>query len=128
MGLSDEMDMMLNGPTSSTWLHPWKLYLKKQGVRFFVGHIERLEMQGDELVPILGGPQSGATPGKPRSERPGHELITAQGDSAAKAEDTVDYFVSTLPFEVISKLLWNGHYCGRYAHLPRVEPNRHCTR
>jgi hypothetical protein len=125
VGLSDEMDMMLNGPTSATWLHPWKEYLKTQGVRFFVGHIERLEMDGDELKPILGGPQPDEDNprGKPRSERPGHTLITAQGRAGAMQGDTVDYFVSTLPFEVISKLLWVGHeenkieFCGDMGKL-----------
>jgi hypothetical protein len=125
-GLSDEMDMMLNGPTSSTWLYPWKQYLKAQGVRFFVGHIEKLEMHGDELVPVLGGPQRGPNPGKPRSERPGHTLITAQGASPpgnVDDPDTVDYFVSTLPFEVITSLLWSGRkeddikFCGDMAKL-----------
>ncbi len=48
------VDMTLNGPTSETWLRPWKQYLVRQGVEFFQGelidliHIE----ETGEVVPL----------------------------------------------------------------------------
>ena len=41
--LENRFDSTLNGPTSSAWLREWKRYLKRQGVRFFVGEVGKLE-------------------------------------------------------------------------------------
>ena len=41
--LENQFDMTLNGPTTSAWLREWKRYLKRQGVRFFVGELGTLE-------------------------------------------------------------------------------------
>ncbi len=41
-GDSEFVDMTLNGPTSQVWLRPWKQYLERQGVRFFVGRVRGL--------------------------------------------------------------------------------------
>jgi uncharacterized protein with NAD-binding domain and iron-sulfur cluster len=47
------VDRTLNGPTSDAWLEPWRDHLERQGVRFFRGRIEKLEIHGDEVVPKL---------------------------------------------------------------------------
>lgn len=58
----------LNGPTSLSWLDPWKAYLKKQGVKFFVGRLtgmtalEKSKWEGEtatRLVPVVQGPWRG---------------------------------------------------------------------
>jgi hypothetical protein len=36
-------DMTLNGPTSYSWLDPWKSYLQRQGVEFFNGQLVGME-------------------------------------------------------------------------------------
>lgn len=52
----------LNGPTSIAWLDPWKAYLKRQGVKFFVGRLLDLEAKacsGEKVVrlaPVTQGP------------------------------------------------------------------------
>jgi hypothetical protein len=52
----------LNGPTSIAWLDPWKAYLKRQGVKFFVGRLADLTPAtwlGEptpRLVPVTQGP------------------------------------------------------------------------
>lgn len=43
----------LSGPTSEAWLHHWKRYLRRQGVRFFSGRLEALEWLGGRLVPVV---------------------------------------------------------------------------
>jgi len=55
----------LNGPTSVAWLDPWKAYLRRQGVNFFVGRLVDLEPQQlpfgetiNRLVPVTQGPNS----------------------------------------------------------------------
>jgi hypothetical protein len=48
-----EANRTLNGPTSEAWLGHWKRYLQRQGVRFFVGELSKLEWHGDELLPIV---------------------------------------------------------------------------
>jgi hypothetical protein len=55
--IEDRFDFTLNGPTSEVWLRPWKRYLKRQGVRFFVGELARLRWKDDpdyglELLPV----------------------------------------------------------------------------
>ena len=50
--MEDRFDLTLNGPTTSVWLREWKRYLKRQGVRFFVGGLGKLRWDGDELVPL----------------------------------------------------------------------------
>lgn len=47
-------DMTLNGPTSTAWLDPWKLYLKRQGVRFFSGELTDFSWDRDHgLIPVV---------------------------------------------------------------------------
>jgi len=48
-----EANRTLNGPTSEAWLGHWKRYLQRQGVRFFVGELTKLEWFGDELRPLV---------------------------------------------------------------------------
>jgi hypothetical protein len=50
-GCDDRVNATLNGPTSTSWLSEWKRYLKRQGVRFRCGLLDRLEWQDGELYP-----------------------------------------------------------------------------
>jgi hypothetical protein len=38
-GLHDQGDSTLSGPTSTSWLNHWRIYLEQQGVGFFVGEV-----------------------------------------------------------------------------------------
>ena len=43
-------DRVLNAPTNEAWINPWVKLLRKQGVRFHVGHrVEALRMRGGEV-------------------------------------------------------------------------------
>jgi hypothetical protein len=42
MGGGEPANRTLNGPTTDAWLRHWKRYLKRQGVRFFLGRLNRL--------------------------------------------------------------------------------------
>ena len=50
--MMDHFDLTLNGPTTQVWLRQWKRYLKRQGVRFFVGDLGKLAWLEGELVPL----------------------------------------------------------------------------
>lgn len=91
-------DRMLNGPTSEAWLEPWKRYLKKQGVSFFRGSLERLEWDGAEPLPIVSGP--GAT-GRPIPESP-FDVFIEHGT----VQPTPDFYVSALPYAVQTETVW----------------------
>ncbi len=91
-------DRMLNGPTSEAWLEPWKRYLKKQGVSFFVGSLARLEWDGDEAIPVIAGP--GAT-SRPLPES-AFDVYVEHGMS----EPTPDFYVSALPYAVQTETVW----------------------
>ena len=66
LGLASVPDpATLNGPTSIAWLDPWKTYLKRQGVKFFIGRLVDMKPQAKEdwpgetqtrLVPFTQGP------------------------------------------------------------------------
>lgn len=43
----------LNGPTTEAWLHHWKDYLRRQGVRFFVGRIAKITETDQGCVPVV---------------------------------------------------------------------------
>ena len=60
--LEDEFDRTLNGPTTQAWLREWKRYLKRQGVRFFVGELGMLEWRGGDLVPVTTHESAFLTP------------------------------------------------------------------
>jgi hypothetical protein len=49
----DQCDLTLSGPTTQVWLRDWKRYLRRQGVRFFIGELGKLEWQKGELVPLV---------------------------------------------------------------------------
>lgn len=91
-------DRMLNGPTSEAWLEPWKRYLKKQGVSFFRGSLERLEWDGAEPLPIVSG--AGAT-GRPIPESP-FDVFIEHGT----VQPTPDFYVSALPYAVQTEMVW----------------------
>ena len=95
-------DRMLNGPTSEVWLEPWKRYLKAQGVRFFTGHIEKLDYIDGELVPIFGGPGPDNTP---LSEAPFFEFIDSRSGTEKACDDEVDYYLLSVPIEVTRNLI-----------------------
>lgn len=65
---SEVADMTLNGPTNLAWLDHWKRYLKVQGVRFFKGKLNALELDdSDAFLPKVEGPDKTRVP---RSEDP----------------------------------------------------------
>ena len=91
-------DRMLNGPTSISWLAPWKRFLKKQGVRFFRGGLSHLSWDGDEPVPVVSG--EGAT-GLPVPESPFDVYIEHGGE-----EPTPDFYVTALPYALETEIVW----------------------
>jgi hypothetical protein len=48
-----DIDRILTGPTSETWLDPWRRYLESEGVRFFKGELKSIQVVGDELLPVF---------------------------------------------------------------------------
>jgi hypothetical protein len=99
----NQTDLTLNGPTSLAWLHHWKTYLKRQGVRFFYGAINRLEWNPEHgLVPGVTHPWDEAMP--PVPEVGGHEFISHE---AGPGGLTPDFYVLAVPFEKASEIIWS---------------------
>jgi len=97
-----ETDLTLNGPTSLVWLYHWKTYLKRQGVRFFVGEVDRLKWDEKHgLVPEVKHPFD-AIP--PSPEVGGQEYISHE---AGPGKLTPDFYVLALPFEKVCDLVWS---------------------
>ncbi len=64
-----KIDRLLTGPTTEAWLLPWKRYLRAQGVQFYHGELETLEVRGSgELVPRWK-PRAGAAEARPDSTK-----------------------------------------------------------
>ncbi len=56
--LDRRVDLILNGPTTSSWMEPWKRRLERLGVRFFLGSLaEVVKVNGHrtELMPVFDG-------------------------------------------------------------------------
>jgi biotin carboxyl carrier protein len=102
---ANQTDLTLNGPTSLAWLRPWKRYLRRQGVRFFVGSLQRFWWNCDEeetsLQPIVRAPDDRTVPW--REER-GYTYRSHQ------SEERPDFYVLALPYEQISDLVWDAHH------------------
>jgi hypothetical protein len=146
------IDMTLNGPTSQTWLQPWKRYLVRQGVEFFQGELVDLIHlpETGEVVPkavwhddpprIKDPDESDARRAKrfraleewPQPERPGARYAgyTGAPDATDGTETTADFYVLALPFEQagrIARLFDSRHpnvLRGDWARLAAFD--RHC--
>ncbi len=53
LGSGEPANRTLNGPTTDAWLRHWKRYLKRQGVRFFIGRLDSLHFDPatNQLLP-----------------------------------------------------------------------------
>jgi hypothetical protein len=97
-------DMTLNGSTTVSWLLPWKRYLVRQGVRFFVGKLSGVYFDGDEFIPVVDGPRGAMVP---RAEDPRYQLRGHMVDRChqpitadrATAGGRSQFYVLALPFE-----------------------------
>ena len=98
---TNQTDKTLNGPTSLSWLRPWKRYLRRQGVRFFVGSLEGLIWNDDQqaLHPDTRSPDGGPVPWRERK--------ACRFRSHAGGEDP-DFYVLALPYERLSDLVWEA--------------------
>jgi hypothetical protein len=100
----------LNGPTSIAWLDPWKAYLKRQGVKFFIGRLIDLEprtIAGENimrLVPVTQGPRAdGDTPSEPLPEDP-DDIYQHPRDEAGFSHR----FVLAAQFQDSSDIAWKA--------------------
>lgn len=85
------VDRTLNGPTSDAWLEPWREHLERQGVRFFLGKLTALDLQGGEIIPKI---EFIAT--KNRVSQDAHEILSA---SLANEGLRPDFYVLALNIE-----------------------------
>jgi len=97
-------DMTLNGPTSTAWLAHWKSYLKIQGVKFFVGEVESLQVLNGRLIPEVSGPDGLH---EPRPEDAYHPYQHPLGDSSDLGQHR---FVLALPYQLASDLIWAAYH------------------
>jgi uncharacterized protein with NAD-binding domain and iron-sulfur cluster len=87
----ESIDRVLNGPTNEVWIHPWRDYLKAQGVIFESGH---------ELIDMKC-----ATKGNERHvENLVFEVTNANGSPEIK-HVTPQYVVMTAPVECFARIL-----------------------
>jgi uncharacterized protein with NAD-binding domain and iron-sulfur cluster len=83
-GNDGAIDRVLDRPTNEAWIRPWVRMLKKQGVRFHMGHrVTALDLDGDG----------------------GIATATATGNDGRARPIEADWFVSAMPAERIQKLL-----------------------
>ena len=128
----------LNGPTSLAWLDPWKAYLKRQGVKFFVGRLvgmaplDKTQWKGEtatRLVPVTQGPD-------PKKDKHGNDIPS---DPLPENPDDIyrkpghdpnpgfqHRFVLATQFQRASDIAWKardlvlslgGHFEGPFAQL-----------
>lgn len=91
-GSGQNVDMTLNGPTSNAWLRHWKIYLKRQGVRFFVGRLKALCVQDGEVYPVVENDYDDRP--MPVPEVSTHEYL-----QFGSAHGAPDFYVLALPFD-----------------------------
>lgn len=93
-GDPNDVDRVLDGPTSGAWLQPWKRYLKHRGVNFFVGDITGLEWSENSkvILPEVNGP--GWYSDTPRSERP-----------VVPFKEEASYYILAIPFQYVGAIL-----------------------
>jgi hypothetical protein len=92
------VDRTLNGPTSSAWLEPWRVYLQRQGVRFFCRTVTKLDIQDGELVPVFGN--ADGSPDYWDNDR--KEMLVYEKDHP---ERSPDFYVLALGLPAVAKLL-----------------------
>lgn len=105
LGTGQYADLTLNGPTTLAWLRPWKDYLRRQGVDFFVGSLKRVEVVADaagkrRLKPIFDG--QGHPFLRDEFKCPAQRPVPEGGD--ALFEDP-DYVVLAVPLETLWKVI-----------------------
>ncbi len=115
------IDMTLNGPTSKTWLNPWKRYLRHQGVQFFQGEIVGLKAENGALLPVVcrdtsepgqHDPNESYADRATRLEQEGairapqaEQYGTVYHDqNGGNVEHKADFYVLALPFEQAGRL------------------------
>jgi FAD binding domain len=96
--------MTLNGPTSKAWLDHWKVYLKNQGVEFFVGRITSLEEIKDRYVPVWQKIDGCHKITEPVPEDPDHRFKAPCTDGSDIEQHR---FVLALSYQKATDLLWN---------------------
>ncbi len=102
-------DMTLNGATSTAWLRHWKSYLRRQGVRFFIGELESLEAHPEHgLVPVAKYRLDPSLPARePIPEDPSFDYV-GYGASADGVARMPDFYVLALSFDQAAKLAWRA--------------------
>jgi uncharacterized protein with NAD-binding domain and iron-sulfur cluster len=65
----ERTDRTLRGPTSSTWLGPWRRYLVRQGVEFVRGELQSLEEIGGRVMATVEEIRTSRTNGKRTEKR-----------------------------------------------------------
>jgi hypothetical protein len=114
-------DRTLNGTTSEAWLRHWKDYLKRMGVKFFIGRLEGLRISqsqdGYEFMPTLGSafpeyPEASNTP----DIFPEDPKDWDKKDPKKSREKIVerlttdpDFFLMAVSFEEASRLVWEAY-------------------
>jgi uncharacterized protein with NAD-binding domain and iron-sulfur cluster len=77
------LDRLLDGPTSDVWLEPWREHIKSLGAKFFTGErVTALHADNKQITKVTVTRADGST----------HEY-------------TADYYVSSVPLEVLRPLL-----------------------
>jgi uncharacterized protein with NAD-binding domain and iron-sulfur cluster len=101
MNMADDKDMLLNGPTSESWMRPWKEYLKRIGVRFYLGCFEKFVSDGEELLPVARGPDGAIDPIAEDPRFPYQRFKPEQGD-----DDPEQFFLMAIPYEWTTEKIW----------------------
>jgi hypothetical protein len=92
-------DFTLNATTSEAWLARWKDYLRRKGVQFYIGALERLKKTAGGFVPVVKG-------------------LVAESDNSkfvprtkidAKFFNDSRFFVMALPFDRVSDIIWDAY-------------------
>lgn len=100
LGTGQYADLTLNGPTSLAWLRPWKDYLRRQGVDFFVGSLTKVEVVEEagrrRLRPVFNG--QGHPFLRDEFKAPALEPVPEGGE---KLGNDHDYVVFALPLETL---------------------------
>jgi hypothetical protein len=98
----------LNGPTSDAWLDPWRDYLERRGVRFFLGELTELK--------LVNGPQGARTELVPKIKllrdlsQGGHALLQYYDDPetekvVAKPGRQPDFYILALDLKQAAQQL-----------------------
>jgi hypothetical protein len=106
VGDGSRVDRLLDGPTSEQWFDHWKLYLRHQGVRFFVGAFDGFDWCAvcAELRPRVAGVRYGKRvegaapfPSPVFEDEVEAEMAT---DPAHEYRHDADFFVLAAPLHV----------------------------